>query len=81
MSFLTLQLVCSFYLLLIFSSDRLALLQVRSILQHLGLDSTCDDSIIVKEVSRTQDLTLKLIRPEQFEPFLRAVQLAVQLSV
>lgn len=33
------------------SSDRLALLQVRSILQHLGLDSTCDDSIIVKEVS------------------------------
>uniref|UniRef100_I3KK27 hexokinase n=1 Tax=Oreochromis niloticus TaxID=8128 RepID=I3KK27_ORENI len=30
--------------------DRLALLQVRSILQHLGLDSTCDDSIIVKEV-------------------------------
>ncbi|XP_060106980.1 hexokinase-2 isoform X2 [Heteronotia binoei] len=31
-------------------SDRLALLQVRSILQHLGLESTCDDSIIVKEV-------------------------------
>ncbi|XP_019954385.1 hexokinase-1 [Paralichthys olivaceus] len=31
-------------------SDRLALLQVRSILQHLGLDSSCDDSIIVKEV-------------------------------
>ncbi|XP_054892321.1 hexokinase-1 [Poeciliopsis prolifica] len=31
-------------------SDGLALLQVRSILQHLGLDSTCDDSIIVKEV-------------------------------
>ncbi|XP_016118429.1 putative hexokinase HKDC1 [Sinocyclocheilus grahami] len=31
-------------------SDRLALLQVRSILQSLGLDSTCDDSIIVKEV-------------------------------
>ncbi|XP_014916565.1 hexokinase-1-like isoform X1 [Poecilia latipinna] len=31
-------------------SDRLALLQVRTILQHLGLDSTCDDSIIVKEV-------------------------------
>nr|XP_012775899.2 putative hexokinase HKDC1 [Maylandia zebra] len=31
-------------------SDRLALLQVRSILQHLGLNSTCDDSIIVKEV-------------------------------
>ncbi|XP_074522485.1 hexokinase HKDC1-like [Halichoeres trimaculatus] len=31
-------------------SDRLALLQVRSILQHLGLDSNCDDSIIVKEV-------------------------------
>uniref|UniRef100_A0A3Q4MDZ9 Hexokinase-3 n=1 Tax=Neolamprologus brichardi TaxID=32507 RepID=A0A3Q4MDZ9_NEOBR len=30
--------------------DRLALLQVRSILQNLGLDSTCDDSIIVKEV-------------------------------
>ncbi|XP_068586363.1 hexokinase HKDC1-like isoform X2 [Cebidichthys violaceus] len=31
-------------------SDRLALLQVRSILQQLRLDSTCDDSIIVKEV-------------------------------
>ncbi|KAJ8248261.1 hypothetical protein GJAV_G00240120 [Gymnothorax javanicus] len=31
-------------------SDQLALLQVRSILQRLGLDSTCDDSKIVKEV-------------------------------
>ncbi|KAM9325011.1 hexokinase HKDC1-like [Gastrophryne carolinensis] len=31
-------------------SDRLALLQVRMILQQLGLNSTCDDSIIVKEV-------------------------------
>uniref|UniRef100_A0A8C5Q7I6 Hexokinase-2 n=1 Tax=Leptobrachium leishanense TaxID=445787 RepID=A0A8C5Q7I6_9ANUR len=31
-------------------SDRLALLQVRQILQQLGLNSTCDDSIIVKEV-------------------------------
>uniref|UniRef100_UPI00398EACEF hexokinase-2-like isoform X1 n=2 Tax=Pristiophorus japonicus TaxID=55135 RepID=UPI00398EACEF len=31
-------------------SDRLALLQVRAILQQLGLQSTCDDSIIVKEV-------------------------------
>ncbi|EPY89888.1 hexokinase-2 [Camelus ferus] len=31
-------------------SDCLALLQVRAILHHLGLDSTCDDSIIVKEV-------------------------------
>uniref|UniRef100_A0A8C5JCI2 Hexokinase-2 n=1 Tax=Junco hyemalis TaxID=40217 RepID=A0A8C5JCI2_JUNHY len=31
-------------------SDRLALLQVRRVLQHLGLDSTCEDSIIVKEV-------------------------------
>ncbi|XP_034536621.1 hexokinase HKDC1-like [Notolabrus celidotus] len=31
-------------------SDRLALLQVRCILQQLGLDSNCDDSIIVKEV-------------------------------
>ncbi|XP_048449554.1 hexokinase-2-like, partial [Rhincodon typus] len=31
-------------------SDRLALLQVRDILQKLGLQSTCDDSIIVKEV-------------------------------
>lgn len=31
-------------------SDRLALLQVRSVLQQLVLDSTCDDSIIVKEV-------------------------------
>lgn len=34
----------------ILPSDCLALLQVRSILQHLGLESTCDDSIIVKEV-------------------------------
>ncbi|XP_061084867.1 hexokinase HKDC1-like [Conger conger] len=34
-------------------SDRLALLQVRSILQQLGLDSTCDDSIIVKQVCGT----------------------------
>ncbi|XP_077941194.1 hexokinase HKDC1 isoform X2 [Gasterosteus aculeatus] len=31
-------------------SDRLALLQVRTILQQLGLGSSCDDSIIVKEV-------------------------------
>uniref|UniRef100_A0A8C3NUM0 hexokinase n=1 Tax=Cyanoderma ruficeps TaxID=181631 RepID=A0A8C3NUM0_9PASS len=31
-------------------SDRLALLQVRRVLRQLGLDSTCDDSIIVKEV-------------------------------
>ncbi|XP_032806806.2 hexokinase-2-like isoform X1 [Petromyzon marinus] len=31
-------------------SDRLALLEVRSILRQLGLDSTCDDSLVVKEV-------------------------------
>lgn len=31
-------------------SDRLALLQVRRILQELGLDSTCEDSVVVKEV-------------------------------
>ncbi|XP_059926821.1 hexokinase HKDC1-like isoform X1 [Gadus macrocephalus] len=31
-------------------SDRLALLQVRSILQQLGLESTINDSIVVKEV-------------------------------
>ncbi|XP_072484858.1 hexokinase-1 isoform X2 [Notamacropus eugenii] len=31
-------------------SDRLALLQVRTILQDLGLNSTCDDSILVKKV-------------------------------
>uniref|UniRef100_A0A674IE67 Hexokinase-2 n=1 Tax=Terrapene triunguis TaxID=2587831 RepID=A0A674IE67_9SAUR len=31
-------------------SDRLALLQVRTILQQLGLNCTCDDSIIVKMV-------------------------------
>lgn len=31
-------------------SDRLALLQVRSVLQQLVVDSTCDDGIIVKEV-------------------------------
>uniref|UniRef100_A0A3Q3WZ47 Hexokinase-3 n=1 Tax=Mola mola TaxID=94237 RepID=A0A3Q3WZ47_MOLML len=31
-------------------SDRIALLQVRSILQQLGLNSTCNDSIIVREV-------------------------------
>ncbi|NXU74782.1 HXK1 protein, partial [Oreotrochilus melanogaster] len=30
--------------------ERLALLQVRAILQQLGLNSTCDDSIIVKTV-------------------------------
>uniref|UniRef100_A0AAQ4SA90 hexokinase n=1 Tax=Gasterosteus aculeatus aculeatus TaxID=481459 RepID=A0AAQ4SA90_GASAC len=34
-------------------SDRLALLQVRAILQQLGLAGTCDDSIIVKEVCGT----------------------------
>ncbi|XP_069507587.1 hexokinase-3 isoform X2 [Ambystoma mexicanum] len=33
--------------------DSLALLQVRAILTKLGLQSTCDDSIIVKEVCRT----------------------------
>ncbi|XP_068168068.1 hexokinase-2 [Antennarius striatus] len=34
-------------------SDRLAMRQVRSILQHLGLTgSTCDDSVLVKEVCR-----------------------------
>ncbi|XP_076006850.1 hexokinase-2 [Genypterus blacodes] len=33
------------------ASDRLAMRQVRSILQHLGLtSSTCDDSVLVKEV-------------------------------
>ncbi|KAA8592945.1 hypothetical protein FQN60_018400 [Etheostoma spectabile] len=32
-------------------SDRLAMRQIRSILQHLGLtSSTCDDSVLVKEV-------------------------------
>lgn len=31
-------------------SDRLALRQVRAILQQLGLNSTCDDSILVKMV-------------------------------
>ncbi|XP_006901239.1 PREDICTED: hexokinase-2-like [Elephantulus edwardii] len=31
-------------------SDCLALLQVHAILQHLGLESTCDDSIIIKKV-------------------------------
>lgn len=32
-------------------SDRLAMRQVRTILQHLGLtNSTCDDSVLVKEV-------------------------------
>ena len=35
---------------LLAGSDRLALLQVRRILQQLGLDSTCEDSIVVKEV-------------------------------
>ncbi|KAM8886523.1 hexokinase-2 isoform 1-T1 [Spinachia spinachia] len=34
-------------------SDRLAMRQIRSILQHLGLtSSTCDDSVLVKEVCR-----------------------------
>lgn len=32
------------------SSDSLGLLQVRSILTKLGLNSTCDDTLIVKEV-------------------------------
>ncbi|TNN52641.1 putative hexokinase HKDC1 [Liparis tanakae] len=31
-------------------SGRMALLQVRSVLQQLGLDCSCDDSIIVREV-------------------------------
>ncbi|XP_045147615.1 hexokinase HKDC1-like [Echinops telfairi] len=31
-------------------SDQLTLLQVRAILKHLGLNSTCDDSIVVKKV-------------------------------
>uniref|UniRef100_H3AB22 hexokinase n=1 Tax=Latimeria chalumnae TaxID=7897 RepID=H3AB22_LATCH len=34
-------------------SDRLVLLQVRSILQDLGLDSNCDGRIIVKEACHT----------------------------
>uniref|UniRef100_A0A4W3GKC4 hexokinase n=1 Tax=Callorhinchus milii TaxID=7868 RepID=A0A4W3GKC4_CALMI len=34
-------------------SDNLGLFQVRSILQDLELESTCDDSIIVKEVCKT----------------------------
>lgn len=34
-----------------YQSDRLAMRQIRSILQHLGLtNSTCDDSVLVKEV-------------------------------
>lgn len=33
-----------------FPSDILGLLQVRSILTNLGLKSTCDDTVIVKEV-------------------------------
>lgn len=37
-------------LALVLHSDRLALLQVRAILQQLGLNSTCDDSILVKTV-------------------------------
>lgn len=41
------------------SSDRLALLQVRSILQGLGLDCTCDDAIIVKEVKTFPVFTVK----------------------
>lgn len=40
------------------SSDRVALLQVRSILQHLGLEGTCDDSIIVKEVGADQRMKI-----------------------
>ncbi|NXL79690.1 HXK1 protein, partial [Leptocoma aspasia] len=31
-------------------SDRLALLQLRRVLQQLGLDSTCEDSVIVRDV-------------------------------
>uniref|UniRef100_A0A4W3HBH5 Hexokinase-2 n=1 Tax=Callorhinchus milii TaxID=7868 RepID=A0A4W3HBH5_CALMI len=33
--------------------DDIGLLQIRSILQNLGLESTCDDSMIVKEVCLT----------------------------
>lgn len=44
------------------SSDRVALLQVRSILQQLGLEGTCDDSIIVKEVGT--DKTMKIRRKD-----------------
>lgn len=34
-----------------YQSDRLAMRQIRTILQHLGLtNSTCDDSVLVKEV-------------------------------
>ncbi|CAM9229337.1 unnamed protein product [Lampetra fluviatilis] len=33
-------------------SDRLALLQVRSILHQLGLESSCDDALVVQEVCR-----------------------------
>lgn len=42
-------------------SGRLALLQVRSILQQLGLDCTCDDSIIVKEVEDQQLMSNTLL--------------------
>lgn len=48
-----------FKLPLFSSSDRLALLQVRSILQGLGLDCTCDDAIIVKEVKTFPVFTVK----------------------
>lgn len=40
----------SSFLIFVCHSDRLALLQVRAILQQLGLNSTCDDSILVKMV-------------------------------
>lgn len=32
------------------SSDRISLVQIRAVLQQLGLDCTCEDSIIVREV-------------------------------
>lgn len=42
------------------SSDRVALLQVRSILLQLGLEGTCDDSIIVKEVGTGKKMKKRL---------------------
>lgn len=67
------------------SSDRVALLQVRSILQHLGLEGTCDDSIIVKEVGterrmrskKIQMIVLKVVRYYNKSPSLLLERLRI----
>lgn len=53
--------------LLSLSSDRVALLQVRSILLQLGLEGTCDDSIIVKEVGSEKRMKIRAKKRSHFQ--------------